>query len=135
MNDVVLFGSIFAVVAIGLVSFLAYAVYGGVHASLWNAKVGEVYNFEYEQPYHGEPERYLARVVEPVYTLSDNAIKALNRRSHYRKNDPLFKRTNHLVVCETPDGKIRQFYAERIKNCRRPLLAGALFKAGVAHLF
>jgi len=135
MNDILLFGAVFIGIVALLVTAGTYAVYGGSHASLSNAKVGEVYNFEYEQPLHGEPERYLAKVVEPVYTLSQDQINRLNRRSRYRSNDPQFVRTSHLVTCETPDGNIRQFYAERAKNCRRPLLAGTLFKAGVAHLF
>lgn len=122
----------FAIVATAIAAFLTYAVYGGIHGSLSNARVGEVYNFEYEQPLHGEYKRFLARVVEPVYTLDDHAIRRLNRTSRYRKNDPVFQRTNHLVVCETPDGKVRQFYAERVKNCRKPLLAGVLFKTGLA---
>ena len=135
MNDVVLFGAILAAAAAAVVGFVFYSVYGGSKASLANAQEGQVFNFEYEQPLHGEPKRFLAKVIEPVYTLSDSSIKALNRRSRYRKNDPSFQRTNHLVTCQTPDGKIRQFYAERVKNCRKPLLAGALFKSGVANLF
>lgn len=135
MNDVVLFGVLFVGV-LSLIAFAAsYAIYSGVHANLSHAKIGEVYNFEYEQPLHGEPSRYLAKVVEPVYALTQDQIARLNRRSRYRANDPQFIRTSHLVTCQTPDGNIRQFYAERAKNCRRPLLAGALFKAGVAHLF
>lgn len=102
--------------------------------SLANAKVGQVYNFEYEQPYHGDRKRVLAKVVEPVYTLNDYTIKRLNRTSNYRRNDPLFQRTNHLVVCETADGEVRQFYAERAKNVRRSLLGGFLLKSGVASL-
>ena len=135
MNDILLFGAVFIGIVALLVTAGTYAIYSGVHANLSNAKVGEVYNFEYEQPLHGEPERYLAKVVEPVYTMSQDQINRLNRRSRYRYNDPQFVRTSHLVTCETPDGNIRQFYAERAKNCRRPLLAGTLFKAGVAHLF
>jgi hypothetical protein len=135
MNDVLLFGGLFAGIVALIVAFGVYSVYGGVHASLSHARVGEVYNFEYEQPLHGEPERYLAKVVEPVYSLTPEQIQRLNSRSRYRANDPQFVRTSHLVTCQTPDGSIRQFYAERAKNCRRPLLAGTLFKAGVAHLF
>jgi hypothetical protein len=134
MNDVILFGSILAAVAAAVVSFVFYSVYGGSKASLVNAQEGQIFNFEYEQPLHGESKRFLAKVIEPVYTLSDSSIKALNSRSRYRRNDPVFQRTNHLVTCQTPDGKIRQFYAERVKNCRKPLLAGALFKSGVASL-
>jgi hypothetical protein len=132
MNDFVFVVGGFAIVAAVIASFLMYAIYGGTRASLTNASIGEVFNFEYEQPLHGEHKRFLARVVEPVYTLSDSCIKNLNRTSRYRRNDPIFQRTKNLVVCETPDGKIRQFYAERVKNCRKPLLAGVLFKTGLA---
>ena len=135
MNDVVLIGGIFAAVVCGLLAFSLFHIYRGVHGSLANAKVGEVFNFEYLQPHHGEPVRILARVIEPVYTLDKSTIERLNRRSGYRRNDPEFKRTNHLVTCETPDGSVRQFYAERARNIRKPLLAGLLFRTGTAHLF
>jgi hypothetical protein len=134
MDNVVLFAGIFATVAIAVVGFLMYSVYGGVRSSVANAKVGDVFNFEYEQPLHGEPKRFLAKVIEPVYTLTDSRIAFLNKRSSYRRNDPVFKRTKNLIVCATPDGNVRQFYAERIKNCRKPLLAGALFKTAAAML-
>ncbi len=135
MNDMLMVGVAVAVVLGGLLAFAFYHIYGGVHASLANAKVGEVYNFVYEQPLHGSRERFLARVVEPVYTLSDDQIRRLNTRSYYRSNDPQFKRTRHLVTCETPDGTVRNFYAERATQCRKPLLGSSLFKAGVANLF
>lgn len=135
MNDVVLIGGIFAAVVAFMVGFGLYHIYGGVHGSLANARVGEVYNFEYLQPHHGDPVRILARVVEPAYTLSDECIRRLNATSNYRSTDPQFKRTRHLVTCETPNGEVRQFYAERAKNVRRPLLAGLLFRTGTAHLF
>lgn len=112
--------------------FLLYNAVRGVHGSLANAKVGEVFNFEYEQPYHGEPERVLAKVVEPVYTLDDYQIRRLNARSRYRANDPNFKRTKHLVTCEMADGSIRNFYAERTKNVRRLPIGHPLFRAAAA---
>lgn len=133
LNVVVGIGITIAAV-IGLTAFALYNTYNGVHGSLANARVGEVYNFEYEQPLHGEPERYLAKIVEPVYTLDDSTIRSLNRRSSYRRNDPKFQRTKHLVTCQTADGHIRQFYAERAKNVRRPLLGGFMLKSGVASL-
>lgn len=133
MDSVFLIGGIAVVVMASLVSFLFYSVYGGVHASLNNAKIGEVYNFSYEQPVTGYPERYLAKVVD-VHTLDQHSINRLNARSNYRKHDPEFVRTNHLITCSMPDGSVRNFYAERTKNCRRPLLAGALFKSGLASL-
>jgi hypothetical protein len=120
------------VVAVIAFLALAYNVVRGVHGSLTNARVGEVYNFEYEQPYHGEPERILARVIEPVYTMDDYQIKRLNARSNYRANDPNFKRTKHLVTCEMVDGSIRNFYAERTKNVRRCVFTNRLFRNAVA---
>jgi hypothetical protein len=121
-------------VVVAVIAFLAlaYNVVRGVHGSLSNARVGEVYNFEYEQPYHGEPERILARVIEPVYTMDDYQIKRLNARSNYRANDPNFKRTKHLVTCEMVDGSIRNFYAERTKNVRRCVFTNRLFRNAVA---
>jgi len=125
MNAVVISGIVMVVVGVfGLLAI--YSVYGGVHDSLRNAKVGSVYNFMYEQPVTGDRERYLAKVID-VTTLSEDSIRNLNRRSNYRRFDPIFVRTPHLVTCQTPDGKIRNFYAERTSQCRRPLLAKALF--------
>lgn len=113
---------------VGLVALVAFNFYSGVSASLTNARVGEVYNFDYEQPLHGEHKRILAKVVEPVYTLQDSTIKRLNRISYYRKNDPTFQRTKHLVTCQMPNGDVRQFYAERAKNVRRSVIGNSLFK-------
>ena len=134
MNDTILFGSIFAGVAGLLVAFAAYHMFRGVRDSLTNARIGSVYNFHYEQPLQGEPERYMARVMS-VHRLSEDSIRRLNRTSRYRKNDPEFQRTTHLVTAQTPDGKIRNFYAERTRNVRRPLLGGVAFKTGLASLF
>jgi len=122
MENVMMMAGIVGIGAIALVMFGVYAVYGGSRAELCNAKTGEVYNFEYMQPLHGKPKRVLARVIEPVTKLDDRWISITNRRSSYRRNDPEFKRTNHLVTCKTADGNIRQFYCERVKNCRKPLL-------------
>ncbi len=133
MNDVMLFGSIAVAVVCCLAAFAAYGVYGGVHGSLSTARPGEFYNFEYLQPHAGDPERFLAKVLN-VHTLDDHAIRRLNARSKYRRHDEQFVRTNHLVTCQTADGKIRNFYAERTVNCRRPMLAGAVFKTGLASL-
>lgn len=116
------------VLVAGLIGFLTYNFITGVHGSLANARPGEVYNFDYEQPLHGQHKRVLAKVVEPVYTLTDGAIKHLNATSYYRKNDPSFQRTKHIVVCEMPNGDFRQFYAERASNVRRSLIGGHLFK-------
>lgn len=135
MNDWVILTAAFAAVAAGFAGFLLYAIYGGSRTSLANAKVGDVFNFTYEQPLKGDPERFLAKVLD-VYTLDDTSIRRLNARSRYRRNDPQFVRTNHLVKCAMPNGTVRNFYAERTANCRKPLLAGTLFKAPrVASLF
>jgi hypothetical protein len=133
MNDVILFGGIFAGVIAALVAFSVFHIYGGVHDSLSNARVGTVYNFEYLQPVTGSPERYMAKVLD-VNVMPEGYISVLNRRSRYRRNDPTFQRTKHLVTAQTFDGKIRNFYAERTVNVRRPLLGGLLFKTGLASL-
>ena len=128
-----MFGSIFAGVVGLLVAFVAFHIYRGVHDSLTNAKVGTVYNFEYVQPVTGTPERFMAKVLD-VSVFSDDWIARLNRTSRYRRNDPEFQRSRHLVTAQTPDGKIRNFYAERTRNVRRPLLGGVAFKTGLASL-
>lgn len=117
----------------GIVAFVLFHIYSGIHASLSNAKVGGVYNFIYEQPLHGEPERYMAKVLD-VHTLDEFAIRRLNARSRYRAGDPKFQRTTHLVTAQTFDGKIRNFYAERTRNVRKPLFGGVVFKTGLANL-
>lgn len=125
MENVIAVIVVSAAVLCGLMAFGFYAIYGGSKASLANAKVGQVFNFEYLQPLEGEPERYLAKVLD-VTALDNATIDRLNRRSNYRRHDSNFQRTHHLVKCKTADGNVRQFYAERVVNCRRPLLAGLL---------
>jgi hypothetical protein len=132
MNDTTITLVAAGIGAVLAVGFLLYNALRGVHGSLANAKVGEVFNFEYEQPYHGDPERVLAKVIEPVYTLDDYQIRRLNARSRYRANDPNFKRTKHLVTCEMTDGSIRNFYAERTKNVRRLPIGHPAFRAVAA---
>lgn len=131
MSEFVLSAIVSTVVLCGLVGFVLFHIYRGLHDSLTNARVGGVYNFEYIQPLQGEPERYLARVLS-VHRLSNDSIQRLNRTSRYRRHDNQFVRTTHLVTAQTPDGKIRNFYAERTKNVRRPLLGTTLFKTGLA---
>jgi hypothetical protein len=133
MSDfVVLSGIAFAVVC-AISAFVFYSVYGGSKASLANAVEGQVFNFVYEQPLHGTHERFLAKVIGKQ-TLTADQIARLNRKSRYRASDPEFIRTANLVTCRTADGKVRNFYAERVSNCRKPLLAKVLFKSGVASL-
>ena len=122
MNDFAILALALGVAAVCLVAFGAYVCFGGRKANLADAEVGQVFNFEYLQPLHGDSERHLAKVIEKT-VLSDRAIEALNRRSGYRKNDKDFKRTRNLVTCETANGEVRNFYAERVVNCRKPLLA------------
>lgn len=134
MNDAVLFGSIFAGVTALLVSFAWFHVYRGVRDSLSNARVGQVYNFKYLQPVTDVPERFMAKVVN-IQTFSEDYLSRLNRKSRYRRNDPEFQRSKNLITAQTFDGKIRNFYAERTADVRRPLLGGVIFKSGVANLF
>ena len=126
MENVMTIAGILFAGALVLVMFGVYSVYGGSRAELCNAKAGEVYNFEYMQPLHGDPKRVLARVIESPVRLDDKTIASMNARSKYRRNDPQFKRTNHLVTCKTADGNIRQFYCERVKNCRKPLFGSVV---------
>jgi len=126
MENVMIMASIVGIGAIALVMFGVYAVYGGSRAELCNAKAGEVYNFEYMQPLHGDHKRVLARVIESPVRLDNKTIASMNARSNYRRNDPVFQRTNHLVTCKTVDGNIRQFYCERVKNCRKPLFGSVV---------
>ena len=121
MDNVFISLSIIVVSATALVMFGIYSVYGGRAASLCEAKPGQVFNFEYLQPLNGNSKRVLARVLEKPYRFTDMELQRMNRVSSYRKNDKDFKRTNHIVTCETHDGEIRQFYCERVKNCRKPL--------------
>lgn len=131
MSEFVLSAIVSTVVFVGLVSFVLFHIYRGLHDSLTNARVGSVYNFEYQQPVTGDPERYMAKVLS-VHRLSNDSIQRLNRTSRYRRHDDQFIRTTHLVTAQTPDGRIRNFYAERTRNVRRPLLGGTLFKSGLA---
>jgi hypothetical protein len=134
MNDWLMIGGIFTILTVAIMAFVAYGIYGGVNASLCNAKKGEVYNFMYEQPLHGNPERFMAKVLT-VNIMTDEDIRRLNNKSRYRRNDPEFCRTKHLITAQTADGKVRNFYAERTTKCKRPILAGALFKTGLANFF
>ena len=124
MDDLMISVGIIAAAAIAIVAFSVYAVYGGFQANLCEAKPGQVFNFEYMQPLNGDPKRVLARVLEKPYRFTDAELRHMDRRSSYRKNDKVFQRTNHIVTCETHDGEIRQFYCERVKNCRKPLFGG-----------
>lgn len=101
--------------------------------SLASAQVGQVYNFEYKQPMSGDSRRHLARVVE-VRNLTEEDIRRIAVRSKYRRGDPEFKRTETIVTCQMPNGKHRNFYAERTENCSQSSLATFLFWSGAARL-
>jgi len=133
MNELITFSLVFGGVVAVVGAFVAFHLYSGLNDSLTNAKIGGVYNFEYVQPVTGDPERFMARVLE-VHRFSDDYIARLNSKSRYRRNDTNFERSRHLVTAQTPDGKIRNFYAERTRNVRRPLLGGVAFKTGLASL-
>lgn len=134
MNDAVLFTGLFGIVCCLMATFILYHIYRGVHDSLVNADIGAVYNFRYFQPVTGDYQRFLAKVLN-VRKLSKAEIERLNWSSDYRNGDKNFQRSNTLVTCQMGNGEVRQFYAERSDMCRRPMIAGLLFKAGVAHLF
>lgn len=131
-NDMMMIAIVAGVVGM-IVGFAGFHIYSGIRDSLTNAKIGGVYNFEYIQPVTGTPERFMAKVLE-VHRFSDDYLARLNSKSRYRKDDPMFQRSKHLVTAQTPDGKIRNFYAERTRNVRRPLLGGVAFKTGLASL-
>jgi|APGre2960657404_1045060.scaffolds.fasta_scaffold216566_1 hypothetical protein len=133
-NDILVYGGCVIGAMACLLAFSLYHVYSGTHGSLSTAKVGDVFNFEYLQPAKGDPERFLVKVLG-VTMLDDNQIRRLNAKSNYRRNDSNFQRTRHLITGRSADGTVRNFYAERVVNCRRPLLGGTIFKAGLAHLF
>lgn len=121
-------------VALGcMVVWGLYNLYVGVHGNLNTAKVGEVYHFDYLQPLHGNPERFMVQIVNSSH-LTERDIQRLNSNSRYRKNDPVFMRTNTLVTGRSADGKIRNFYADRVKNCKRSTMGKVAFNMGLAYL-
>ncbi|NDC96332.1 hypothetical protein EB118_19865 [bacterium] len=129
MSDyVVLCGVVFVVFCA-----MIYGVYYGVYGSLSSARIGEVYNFYYLQPLTGEYERYLAKVIAKRDMRED--IHRLNRNSNYRLGDLAFKRSNTLVTCELSNGEIRNFYAERVKDCYRSIFGRLLYSTGMACMF
>jgi hypothetical protein len=133
MSDIILVGSIAVVVLCAIGLFATFHIYRGIHDNFANARVGKVYNFEYLQPVTGEPERYMAKVIS-VQTFTEDYLARLNRTSRYRRYDHNFERTKNLVTAQTFDGKVRNFYAERTRNVRRPLLGNLVFKSGLASL-
>ena len=123
----------FVIAGVGLVAVVGFVLYNlrvGFNANLVEAKEGEVYRFRYLQPVTGKAERYMVKILDS-YTLSSEAISRLNARSGYRKNDPNFMRTAHLVTGQCGDGTIRNFYAERTINCRKTIMPKVLNKVGI----
>jgi len=133
MNEVFMYGFFGFAVLSGILAFCLFHLYCGLRASLSCASVGDIYNFEYLQPVTGTYERFMAKVID-VHQFTDDYLARLNSKSRYRKHDNNFKRTKHLVTAQMPDGTIRNFYAERTRNVRRPLLGGVAFKTGLASL-
>jgi len=121
------------IAGLGLVAFVGFVIYNlriGFDANLVNAKQGEVYRFQYLQPVTGKAERYMVKFLDS-YTLTGDQINKLNARSRYRRNDPNFMRTAHLVTGQCSDGTIRNFYAERTIDCKRTLIPKVLNRVGV----
>ena len=112
---------------------MIYCVYRGVYGSLSSANLGEVYNFHYLQPLTGEYERYLAKVISKRDMKEQ--IEYLNATSNYRRHDSQFERSNTLVTCELSNGEIRNFYAERVRDCYRSIFGRLLYSTGMACMF
>jgi len=129
MSDLIVFG--FVVVC--LFCIMLYGVYRGVYSPLSCAYLGEVYNFHYLQPLTGEYERYLAKVINKKDMRSD--IARLNMVSDYRRYDSEFQRSNTLVTCQLSNGEIRNFYAERVRDCYRSIFGRLLYSTGMACMF
>lgn len=113
-----------------ITAFLLYAIFGGVHDTLSNAKPGNVYSFDYLQPNSGEPHRHIVKVIG-VQKLNDEEIRRLDRQSKYRETDPNFRRSETLVKTVDTDGRYRQFYAERAVATHWLPFGGLRFRAGV----
>jgi len=79
MNDMVLISGLVVAGVVGV--FALVAGFYGRPATLCEARVGEVYNFEYLQPVSGDSKRWLAKVISPVCRLDDHTIKSMNARS------------------------------------------------------
>ena len=63
--------------------------------------------------------------------MTTNEITRLNNSSSYRRNDPMFIRTGHLVTGQCSDGTIRNFYAERTIDCKKTIMPNVLNKVGI----
>ena len=122
----------FIMAGVGLVAVIGFVLYNlrvGFNANLTEAKTGEVYRFKYLQPVTGKAERYMVKILDNR-VLSTEQINRLNTKS-YRRNDPKFIRTGHLVTGQCGDGTIRNFYAERTVDCKKTIIPNILNKVGI----
>jgi hypothetical protein len=119
--------TMFCVVSVVCVFCVALFYFLNTNVSFANAKPNSVYSFDYVQPLTGERTRKFAKVIQ-TRKFDNYWLNYLDMCSNYRRTDPMFKRTNNLVMCKMTDGTIRQFYAERVVNCRRIPLAGRLYR-------
>ena len=124
---------VLAGIVCAIAGFVWFNLYHGVSGDLKNAREGEVYHFRYLQPATGDYERHMVKVLKNV-ALTDEQIRKLNARSKYRRFDNSFRRTNHLVTGQSPNGQIRNFYAERVESCRRSGVGRLAFTMGIANL-
>jgi len=115
-----------ALVSVSLAGILY--IIGGKNDSLANARIGDIFSFTYEQPVKGDG-NFIGKVVS-VIDMTRDEIDHLDYYSRYRRYDPQFMRTLTLVTCQSNDGKIRNFYAERTKNCKRSVTGGVLYRLG-----
>lgn len=122
----------FIMVGVGLVAGIVFFLYNlrvGFNANLTKAQKGEMYRFKYLQPLEGKAERYMVKILDNR-VMSTEQINRLNTKS-YRRNDPLFIRTGHLVTGQCSDGTIRNFYAERTIDCKKTIIPNVLSKVGI----
>jgi len=123
----------FAMVGVGLVAgaiFFLYNLRVGFNANLAEARGGELYRFKYLQPLEGKAERYMVKILDNR-VMTTEQINRLNVKSKYRRNDPLFIRTGHLVTGQCNDGTIRNFYAERTIDCKKTIIPNVLNRIGM----
>ena len=79
----------------------------------------------YSQPVEGSKFRWgvkLSNRNTKKYPLSELTLK-----SHYRKYDPMFERTQNIETVQTPEG-VKAFYKERTKWRVSIPLVGSLVK-------
>lgn len=122
----------FIMVGVGLVAVAGFVLYNlrvGFNANLAEAKTGEMYRFKYLQPVTGKAERYMVRILDNR-VMSTEQINRLNANS-YRRNDPKFIRTGHLITGQCGDGTIRNFYAERTIECKKTIIPNVLNRIGI----